>query len=289
MSGYLVKVNFKDGDIVKEDDLLYQIDPRPFQADLDQAKGNVERLEAEKKLLAIQVDRYRKLAEKGAGSQQDLDQYLAQQAENIGALKSAQAQVEQAELNLGFTRIAAPIAGKISRTLLTVGNLVNADSTLLTTLMSIDPMYAYFNVEEPTLLRSPQDDPRGRHQVADLDEVAGADGAGRRRRSGSSRCTARSTSSTTRSIRRPARSWSAARSPTRTAARAAAAADARAVRPRPPGHRACRTRRCWSPSGPSAPTRDRNTSTSSTRTTRSPIAASSWDCCSTACRRSKRG
>ncbi len=153
VGGYLVKVNFKDGDdSIKEGDLLYEIDPRPFQADLDLALGNVERLEAEKKLFAIQVDRYRKLAAKGAGSQQDLDQYLAQQAENVGALKSAQAQVDRAKLNLGFTRVTAPISGKVGRTLLTVGNLVNADTTQLTTLMSIDPMYAYFSVEEPTLL-----------------------------------------------------------------------------------------------------------------------------------------
>ena len=152
VSGYLNKVHFKDGDYVKLNDLLYEIDPRPFQADVDMAKGSLERLGAQKKLLDIQVDRYRKLAEKGAGSQQDLDQYIAQQAENIGALKTAQAQLEQAELNLGFTKIMAPVAGRISRTLLTAGNLVNADTTLLTTIMSIDPIYGYFNVEEPTLL-----------------------------------------------------------------------------------------------------------------------------------------
>jgi RND family efflux transporter MFP subunit len=153
VSGYLVKVKFKDGDIVKKDTLLYEIDPRPFEDSLAAAKGTLERLEAEKKLLEIQVDRYRKLAAQSAASQQDVDQYLAQQAENIGAINTAKAQVALAELNLSFTRITAPVNGKMSRTLWTEGNLVTADSTLLTTLMSIDPMYAYFNIEEPTLLR----------------------------------------------------------------------------------------------------------------------------------------
>ena len=153
VSGYLVKVNFKDGDIVEKGKLLYEIDPRPFQADLDMTKGELERLEAQKKLLDIQVDRYQKLALKGAASQQDVDEYMAQQAENIGAIKTAEARIVQAKLNLGFTQITAPITGDISRTLLTVGNLINADKTSLTTLVSIDPMYAYFNIEEPTLLR----------------------------------------------------------------------------------------------------------------------------------------
>jgi len=152
VSGYLVKVNFKDGETVKKGHLLYEIDPRPFQADLDQANGALERLQAEKKLLVIQVERYTKLAVKGAGSQQDLDQYLAQQAENVGAIKSAEAQIERAKLNLDFTRITAPIDGKLSRTLLTEGNLVNADTTQLTTIVSINPMYAYFTIEEPTML-----------------------------------------------------------------------------------------------------------------------------------------
>ncbi len=152
VSGYLVKVAFTDGDHVKQGQLLYEIDPRPFQAELDQALGAVERLEAEKKLLAIQVERYTKLAAKGAGSQQDLDEYIGKQAENVGAIKAAKANVEKAALNLDFTKITAPIDGKVGRTLITVGNLVNADATLLTTLVSIDPMYAYFSVEEPMLI-----------------------------------------------------------------------------------------------------------------------------------------
>ena len=153
VTGYLDKVKFKDGAIVKKDDLLYEIDPRPFQDDLDRAKGEIERLEGSKKLFAIQVERYRGLAAKGAASQQDLDQYIAQQAENIGALKSAQAQAAHALLNLNFCKVTAPIAGKIDRTLIMPGNLVNADSTLLTTIVSIDPMYAYFDIDEPTVLR----------------------------------------------------------------------------------------------------------------------------------------
>lgn len=153
VSGYLMKVNFKEGDLVKENEVLYRIDERPFQADLDRAKGEVERLEAQKKLLKIQVDRYEKLAAKGAASQQDLDQYLGQQAENVGALKAAKAQVERADLNVTFCTITSPLNGMISRTRLTAGNLVNADTTLLTSIVAIDPMYAYFNVEEPVMLR----------------------------------------------------------------------------------------------------------------------------------------
>jgi len=153
VTGYLVKVNFKDGDVVKENDLLYEIDPRPFQDDLDRAKGEIERLEAQGKLLELQVARYRTLVAQRAAAQQDLDEYLAKQASNVGALKSAQAQAALAALNLGFTRIAAPITGKIDRTLITPGNLVNADATVLTDIVSIDPMYAYFDIDEPTVLR----------------------------------------------------------------------------------------------------------------------------------------
>ena len=153
VTGYLVAVNFKDGDIVEKGKVLYQIDPRPYQASYDVAKGNVERLQGQKMLVDIQVARYKKLAAKGAASQQDLDQYVGQQAENLGSLDSAKGQLEQAKLNLDFCTISAPITGKMSRTFFTPGNLIAADKTLLTTLVSIDPIYAYFSIDEPTLLR----------------------------------------------------------------------------------------------------------------------------------------
>lgn len=153
VTGYLVKVNFKDGDLVRENDVLYEIDPRPYQAELDRSKGQVEKLEGQKKLLQIQVDRYTKLVAKGAASQQELDTYIGQQAENFGGLAAAKSQVIYADLNLQFCTIKSPISGQISRTFFQIGNLINQDSTLLTTVVSVDPMYAYFTVEEATYLR----------------------------------------------------------------------------------------------------------------------------------------
>jgi RND family efflux transporter MFP subunit len=184
VSGYLMEVNFKDGDMVEKDDPtkkvgadgkpnkpLYLIDPRPFLADLDRAKGEVERLQGQKKLLDIEVERYYRLVTQRAASQDDLDNYLGQQAENLGALKAAQAQQERSQLNLDFTRVTAPISGKISRTLVTPGNLVTADTTLLTTIVSIDPIYVYFNLEEPTLLRIREMLRAGEFKARNINEV----------------------------------------------------------------------------------------------------------------------
>lgn len=153
VTGYLTKVAFQDGQFVKEGDPLYEIDDRPSQAELAEAAGTIERLLGEQQFLQVQVERYEKLVGKGAAAQQDFDSYKAKLVENAGALATARAQHQAAELNVEFCSIAAPIAGQIGRTQLQVGNLITQDTTTLTTIMSVDPIFVYFNVDEPTFLR----------------------------------------------------------------------------------------------------------------------------------------
>jgi membrane fusion protein, multidrug efflux system len=138
----------------QEGDLLFEIDPRPYQAQLDQAHGQVRLYEAQLKLAIANYARAKEVAKTpGAISPQDLDTYKAQQEQADAALKAAQASLEVYKLNLRFCRVTSPIDGQVSRYYLTLGNLVNQDQTLLTTVVSLDPMYAYFDVDEPTVLR----------------------------------------------------------------------------------------------------------------------------------------
>lgn len=154
VAGYLERINFKEGELVKKGDLLCEIDPRPYQAQVNFAKAQLAANEAILKKASADNVRNKALALKspGAVTQQDLDQYQAAEDQAIANVGTARATLETNELNLGFTRIISPIDGRTSRYNVTVGNLVQEDTTLLTTIVSVDPMYAYVDVDEHTVL-----------------------------------------------------------------------------------------------------------------------------------------
>lgn len=154
VTGYLKSIDFVPGAEIKAGEQLFLIDPRPYQAVLDQAQGQVDLAAAQLKLAVADFARAQALAETpGAISQQDIDKYAAAQVEAEAALAAAKANAEEARLNVEFTRVLSPIDGLVGRNLLTLGNLIKQDQTTLTTVVSQDPMYAYFDLDEHTMLR----------------------------------------------------------------------------------------------------------------------------------------
>ena len=153
VSGYINDITFRAGSIVDQGELLFVIDPRPYQAALDQAQGQLHQAQAQQKLNEANLVRAEDLFQRHVIAKQDYDSSVAQKNVSDAQVVAAQAAVESAQLNLGFTQITAPIRGQISRELVTLGNLVTTDQTELTTLVSIDPIYAYFNVDERAVMR----------------------------------------------------------------------------------------------------------------------------------------
>jgi len=155
--GYLDRVNFKEGAMVKKGDVLFELDPRPYQALLSQAKGKVAQDEAQLTFDEPEYQRSVKLARTGAVSRSELDKISAARSADIANIAADTAVIASRQLDLEYTRVKAPVSGRVSRYVVTVGNLVQAGDqsggTLLTTIVSIDPMYAYFDVDEHTALR----------------------------------------------------------------------------------------------------------------------------------------
>ena len=148
VTGYLWTQNYHEGDPIKKGDLLFEIDPRPFQAALDQAQGLLAQAQARQGKTELDVKRYGPLVKDKAISQEEYDDAVQADLEAQAAVVSAKAQVEQAQLNLGFTKITSPIDGIASIARAQIGDLVGPATGELTTVSQIDPIKAYYNVTE---------------------------------------------------------------------------------------------------------------------------------------------
>lgn len=148
VSGYIVDIPFKEGDLVHKGDLLFQIDPRPYQHACEQAVGQLQQAQANRQLQDVTFARQQRLRETGVIAKEDYDTALSNKGQAAAQVVSAQAALNSAQLNLEFTHVTSPIDGRVSRQLVNIGNLVQADSTELTTIVSIDPIYAYFSMDE---------------------------------------------------------------------------------------------------------------------------------------------
>jgi multidrug efflux system membrane fusion protein len=155
VSGTIVAVHFRDGAMVKKGDLLFTIDPRPYQAEVDRAAAQLASAESRSAYASTDWERAQRLLTDNAIAKRDYDEARNANREAAAAVKAAEAALEAAQINLGYTAITAPVSGRVSRALLTVGNVVStgANAPVMTTLVSMSPIYASFDVDEQTYLR----------------------------------------------------------------------------------------------------------------------------------------
>ena len=155
VNGYLESIHFKDGQIVKKGDLLFVIDPRPYQAEMDQAKAELKLANARLQLAHDNLARAKKLLSARAISEEEADTRASDERVAQATVEQSEASVEAAKLNVEYTQVTAPISGRISRKLVTEGNLINGGTggTLLTTIVSLDPIYCYAEADEQSYLK----------------------------------------------------------------------------------------------------------------------------------------
>lgn len=153
--GTIVAVHFKDGALVKKGDPLFTIDPRPYQAEVDRAAAQLAAAKARASYTSTDAARADRLLVDNAIARRDYDEKQNASREASAAVKAAEAALEAAQVNLGYTSVTAPVTGRVSRAELTVGNVVTAGAgaPLLTTLVSVSPIYASFDVDEQTYLQ----------------------------------------------------------------------------------------------------------------------------------------
>jgi multidrug efflux system membrane fusion protein len=156
VSGFVSAIRFDEGAMVKKGDLLFEIDARPFQAEVDRLRAELERVRATVQRATSELKRADKLSAEDAMSPEERDRRKAFAQESAAQVSAVEAALRAAELNLEFTRVTSPIEGRVGRAIVTVGNLVSSgpgEATLLTTVVSLDPIYASFEADEQTFLR----------------------------------------------------------------------------------------------------------------------------------------
>jgi RND family efflux transporter MFP subunit len=167
VTGYLLKADFQEGADVKQGQVLFEIDPRPYRAELDRTRAALVQAEARFKVADINHKRVAALHARKAASQEEFDKVSAERVEAEALVQLAKANLDIARLSLDFTRVSAPVSGRIGRRLVDPGNLVEADKTSLAALVTLDPLYVYFHIDERTLLRLRQ----ARRQAAPAEKV----------------------------------------------------------------------------------------------------------------------
>src|SRR5262249_21209468 len=153
VSGYVAAIRFDEGAMVKKGDLLFEIDARPFQAEVDRLRAEVARVRATVQRATSELERANRLSSEDAMSSEERDRRVGFAKESAAQVSAVEAALRAAELNLEFTRVTSPIDGRVGRAIVTVGNLVSSgpgEATLLTTVVSLDPIYASFEADEQT-------------------------------------------------------------------------------------------------------------------------------------------
>jgi multidrug efflux system membrane fusion protein len=173
VDGAVQSVHFREGALVKSGDLLFTIDPAPYQAAVSQAEGQVASADAKVNLAKIELERGRRLSDNRTISQSDMDQRQNAFTEAQAGLRTAQAALQSAQLQLGYTEVRAPVAGRVGKLEITAGNLVAAGSTspALTTLVSVDPIYASFNASEEMVTRALAQLPASNGAVQPIEQI----------------------------------------------------------------------------------------------------------------------
>ncbi|NAO96539.1 efflux RND transporter periplasmic adaptor subunit [Halomonas sp. ATBC28] len=154
VSGYIQEVAFEEGELVEQGDLLFLIDPRPYQARVNAAQADLAQARSQQVQAGSEAERARVLLGRQAISQEVHDQRQSALSNSRAMVDAAEAALQTAELDLEYTRITAPVSGRVGRAMVTRGNLANADQSLLTTLVTIDPIHVYFEADEQAAFAS---------------------------------------------------------------------------------------------------------------------------------------